>query len=131
MDEAIRQIGKNASKIKDVVALNSNYSIIDLMEETSLNEAELYMAMGWLFYQYKNFDFEKMDVLSNFDEKVKKVSNVLFGKSKKNVATIARLSHLRSNEVYAALGALAQKNRLIIFDGKTLQTKYSLKRHEN
>lgn len=127
MEEAIKQIGKNASDIKDVFSSNSNPSADRIMNKTDLKEDEFYMAVGWLFYQYKNIDLKQIQVLSDFDEKVNKVSSILHDKSKKNVATIARNSHLRTNEVYAVLGALAQKGKLIVFDGKTLQTKYSLK----
>lgn len=127
MDKNIKIIGKYATRIKEVLNKTSSPTLKEIINEEDFDIDELYLGLGWLTNKNENINLEQLTGIKDLNETKKIISNVLKNKSKKNVATIAKNANLTSKEVYVALGSFAQQNKLVIFDGKTLQTKYSLK----
>lgn len=127
MDENIKRIGKHANKIKEIMSNSSSLNAEEIMSKKDFDVDEFYLGLGWLSNEHEEINLEQLTGINDLDETKYIISKLLKNKSKKNVATIAKHAHLTSKEVYVALGSFAQQNKLVIFDGKTLQTKYSLK----
>ena len=127
MDKNIKIIGKYATRIKEVLNKTSSPTLREIINEEDFDIDEFYLGLGWLANENENINLEQLTGIKDLNETKKNISNVLKNKSKKNVATIAKNANLTSKEVYVALGSFAQQNKLVIFDGKTLQEKYSLK----
>ena len=127
MDENIKRIGKHATKIKEIMSHTSSFNAEEIRSQGDFAVDEFFLGLGWLANEHKNINLKQLTGITNLDEAKDIISELLENKSKKNVATIAKHAHLTSKEVYVALGSFAQQNRLVVFDGKTLQTKYSLK----
>ena len=136
MDDNIGMIGRNAGMIWE--NLNENGSLLqkNIRSKTDLKNNEFHMAVGWLARENKINKSQKNNTYqlgeSNIADDIgcfaEKVSNELQDQSKKNVATIAKSAELRPKEVYMALGWLAREDKLEIFQDRTLQKKYSLKK---
>lgn len=127
MDENIKIIGKYATRIKEILNKIPSPTSKEIINEGDFDIDEFYLGLGWLANENESINLEQLTGIKDLNETKNNISNVLKNKSKKNVATIAKNANLTSKEVYVALGSFAQQNKLIIFDGKTLQTKYSLK----
>jgi hypothetical protein len=136
MDDNTEMIGTFAGKIWENLSENESLSPRQLMRNTQLKNNEFYMGIGWLAKEDKINKSEEDNRYylgeTNLSEEIGKrageVWNALKDQSKKNVAAIAKSTNLRPKEVYAALGWLAREDKLVIFDDKTLQKKYGLKR---
>lgn len=128
MDDGIEHISNNARIIGELLTSNVPPIVENICNETTLDEKEVYLAIGWLANENEQVMSELNNIITDFDKKVQRVCEELYDKSKKSIATIAKMSDLKSKETYAVLGFLACKNKIVIFKGKTLQTKYSLRK---
>lgn len=135
MDKNVKRIKEYADKILNCSENKTFRSIDELKEKTDLKEDKVHLGLGWLAKNeeiqgvLKNERNEGNKSIMNQDveENAEKIKHVLMNQSKKNVATLSKISELPSNEVYAAIGFLAREGKIKIFDDRTLQQKFSLK----
>lgn len=135
MDENTERIGSFAGKVWKNLDDNDSLPARKLMKKSRLKNDEFHQAVGWLAKENKInksknnlYSLGKSNIKEEISEHVEKVWHTLENKSRRNVATISKSTGLRPKKVYAALGWLAREDKLEIFNDKTLQTKYSLKR---
>lgn len=136
MEDNIKSIGKYAGNIWKSLNENEYLSQKKILELTQLKNNEFHLGIGWLVKENKIKKSEKNNLYSlgpsnltdTIGKKAAEIVSTLQNQSKKNVAAIAKSTDLRPKEVYRGLGWLAREGKLEIFDDKTLQKKYSLKR---
>ncbi len=135
MNDYIKHIGSNAGKIWKELNEHETLSQHELKENTQLNNDDFHMAIGWLANENKIDKSKEKDVYTlgestiaqDIEKKAHLVLEMLQDQSKKNVASIAKSAELRPMEVYTALGWLAREDKIMVFQDRTLQNKYSLK----
>jgi hypothetical protein len=133
MSSVIDEFGQNAGKVWQMLNEKGPLSETKLINSTFLKEHQLCAAVGWLARENKicrNGTIYKIGT-TNLMEKIGmnagKIWAVLSNQlTDADVSSLARLTNVDVNDVYAAIGWLARENKI---DAKTVmkQKNYQLK----
>jgi predicted transcriptional regulator len=137
MDTTIEEFGQNAGKVWQALNEKGPLSETKLINTTFLNEHQLRTAVGWLARENKicrNGTVYKIGG-TNLVEKIGadagKIWTVLSKQQTDvDISSLARLTKININDVYAAIGWLARENKINaknVMKQKTQQLKVALK----
>jgi hypothetical protein len=123
MINTIEQFGRNAGKVWK--ALNDNYSLsaIELIEQTSLREYELFISIGWLARENKirkDGEYFRLDN-SNLDNEIGynagMIWNLLYKEGDLDIKGLLNKLDFDEKNLYSAIGWLARENKIKIKKG--------------
>jgi hypothetical protein len=133
MSTVIDEFGQNAGKVWQMLNEKGPLSETKLINSTFLKEHQLCAAVGWLARENKicrNGTIYKIGT-TNLVEKIGMNAGKIWSVLSKqqtdaDVSSLARLTKVDINDVYAAIGWLARENKI---DAKTVmkQKNYQLK----
>jgi len=118
MNEVLKMIGNNAGKIWRALERDGPQVRSKILEKTNLTEDEFYGAIGWLARENKIRKEKRTYMLgeTNLTEKIGtdagKVWKVLGTRTDLDVSSIARLSNIKKQDCYSALGWLAREGKI-------------------
>ena len=118
MNEVLKMIGNNAGKIWRVLDEEGPQVRSKLLEKTDLTEDEFYGAIGWLARENKIRREKRTYMLgeTNLTEKIGtdagRIWKILGTRADMDVTSIARLSNMRKQECYSAIGWLAREGKI-------------------
>ena len=118
MSEMLRTFGNNAGKVWDILEEFGPQVQTKLVEKAQITDDEFYGAVGWLARENKvrkdkrTFSIGETNLTSEIGTNAGKVWNILKKRNDIDIATIARLSKVKKNDCYFALGWLARENKI-------------------
>ena len=118
MSEMLRTFGNNAGKVWDILEEFGPQVQTKLVEKAQITDDEFYGAVGWLARENKvrkdkrTFSIGETNLTSEIGTNAGKVWNILKKRNDIDIATIARLSKVKKNDCYSALGWLARENKI-------------------
>jgi hypothetical protein len=134
MVDAIEKFGKSAGKIWNTLNKYGVLTESTLMKNTRLTDREFYAAVGWLAREDKISKIGEKYQLSetNLTEKIGsaagKVYKILVKKGGEiDVTSISRITKLKTNDAYSALGWLAREDKIYTIDDITNNDQFKIK----
>lgn len=129
MSNVIDEFGQSAGKVWQALNIKGPLSETKLINSTLLNEHQVHAAVGWLARENKicqNGTVYKIG-WTNLEEKIGfNAGKVWMVLSKQQtdvgISSLARLTRINVNDVFAAVGWLARENKI---DAKTIIHKKS------
>jgi len=131
MKNVISNYGRNAGKIWTTLNVHGPLKRSSLIKETKLKEYEFYVALGWLARESKirkngqAYELKETNLTSKIGVDAGKVWSLLNSQGKCNVSNIAKITKIKIQDAYSALGWLAREDKIRISKGK--QINYVLK----
>jgi hypothetical protein len=137
MSNVIDEFGQNAGKVWQALNVKGPLSETKLINTTFLNEHQVHAAVGWLARENKicqNGAIYKIGG-TNLEGKIgfnagKVWTTLAKQQSDVGISSLAQLTRINVNDVFAAIGWLARENKIeakTIKSKKNLQLKVSLK----
>jgi hypothetical protein len=137
MSNVIDEFGQNAGKVWQALNVKGPLSETKLINTTFLNEYQVHTAVGWLARENKICQNRTVYKIggTNLEGKIGfdagKVWTVLTKQQTDiGISSLARLTRINVNDVFAAIGWLARENKIeakTIRNKKNHQLKVSLK----
>jgi len=130
MKNAISTCGRNAGKIWIALNVHGPLKKSGIIEKTKLKEKDFYTALGWLARENKIYrdgqlyDLRETNLTSKIGTDAGKVWNFLNSQGKCNVSTITKMTEIKTQDAYSAIGWLAREDKIRILKDK--QIKYIL-----
>jgi len=131
------EFGQNAGKVWSALNEKGPLSETKLINTTFLNEHQLRLAIGWLARENKIcrngtiYKIGNTNLVEKIGTDAGKVWNILNKQQADvDVSSLARLTRINVNDVYAAVGWLARENKIDaknVMKQNTSQLKVSLK----
>jgi hypothetical protein len=130
MSNVIDEFGQNAGKVWQALNIKGPLSETKLINTTFLNEHQVHAAVGWLARENKicqNGTVYKIGG-TNLEEKIGFDAGKIWAALAKQqtdvgISSLARLTRINVNDVFAAIGWLARENKI---ETKTIKSKKSL-----
>ncbi len=137
MSNVLDEFGQNAGKVWQALNVKGPLSETKLINTTFLNEHQVYAAVGWLARENKicqNGTVYKLGG-TNLEGKIgfnagKVWMTLAKQQTDVGISSLAQLTRINVNDVFAAIGWLARENKIeakTIKNKKNLQLKVSLK----
>jgi hypothetical protein len=137
MSNVIDEFGQNAGKVWQALNIKGPLSETKLINTTFLNEHQVHVAVGWLAREDKicqNGTIYKIGG-TNLEGKIGFDAGKVWAALAKQqtdvgISSLARLTRINVNDVFAAIGWLARENKIetkTVKSKKSLQLKVSLK----
>jgi predicted transcriptional regulator len=133
----IEEFGQNAGKVWSVLNEKGPLSEVKLINTTFLNEHQLRLAIGWLARENKIcrngtiYKIGNTNLVEKIGTDAGKVWNILNRQQTDvDISSLARLTKINVNDVYAAVGWLARENKIDaknVMKQNTQQLKVQLK----
>jgi Winged helix-turn-helix domain (DUF2582) len=133
----IEEFGQNAGKVWSVLNEKGPLSETKLINSTFLNERQLRLAIGWLARENKIcrngtiYKIGNTNLVEKIGTDAGKIWNILNKQQTDvDISSLARLTKINVNDVYAAVGWLARENKIDaknVVKQNTQQLKVSLK----
>jgi predicted transcriptional regulator len=133
----IEEFGQNAGKVWSVLNEKGPLSEVKLINTTFLNEHQLRLAIGWLARENKIcrngtiYKIGNTNLVEKIGTDAGKVWNILNRQQTDvDISSLARLTKINVNDVYAAVGWLARENKIDaknVMRQNTQQLKVQLK----
>jgi hypothetical protein len=137
MSNVIDEFGQNAGKVWQALNVKGPLSETKLINTTFLNEHQIHAAVGWLARENKICQNRTVYKIggTNLERKIGfdagKIWTVLAKQQTDvGISSLARLTRINVNDVFAAVGWLARENKIkakTIKSKKSHQLKVSLK----
>jgi len=124
MINTIKQFGRNAGRIWEMLDACGPLSESQLMEFTSLRPYEFYVAVGWLAREnkiVKDDTLYRLDVTNLTYEiggNAGKMWNALHTLGEAGIPDISKLTQMEMSDAYCALGWLAREDKIQIKVGE-------------
>ncbi len=119
MVDAIEKFGQSAGKIWKTLNKQGVLTESTLKKNTRLSDKEFFAAVGWLARENKisktgvKYHLSETNLTYKIGNAAGKVYNVLVRKGGEiDVTSISRITHLKTNDAYSALGWLARENKI-------------------
>ena len=133
--DVTKKIGTNAGKIWVTINTSGQQSQSALLKNTKLSLKDFHAAVGWLAREnkiYKDGPFYKLgetNLTNRIGNDAGKIWNLLSQQNEIDITSIAKITEIRIQDAYSALGWLARENKI---EGKKIKTnpehiKYRLK----
>jgi hypothetical protein len=137
MSNVIDEFGQNAGKVWQALNVKGPLSETKLINTTFLNEHQVHAAVGWLARENKicqNGTIYKIGG-TNLEGKIgfnagKVWTTLAKQQTDVGISSLAQLTRINVNDVFAAIGWLARENKIeakTVKSKKNLQMKVSLK----
>ena len=134
MVDAIEKFGQSAGKIWKTL---NKYGVLPestLKKNTRLTDKEFYAAVGWLARENKisktgaKYQLSETNLTDKIGNAAGKIYNVLVKKGGEiDVTSISRITKIKTNDAYSALGWLARENKIYtiedIFNNNQIKIK--------
>ena len=127
MSNVIDEFGQNAGKVWQALNIKGPLSEIKLINTTFLNEHQVHAAVGWLARENKICQNRTVYKIggTNLEGKIGfdagKIWTVLAEQQTDvGISSLARLTRINVNDVFAAVGWLARENKI---EAKTVKNK--------
>jgi hypothetical protein len=134
MVDAIEKFGQNAGKIWSNLNRYGVLTESTLKKNTRLTDKEFYAAIGWLARENKiaktgaKYQLSETNLTEKIGNAAGKVYNVLTTKGGEiDVTSISRITRLRTNDAYSALGWLAREDKIYTIDDITNNDQFKVK----
>ena len=124
MINTIKQFGRNAGRIWEMLDACGPLSESQLMEFTSLRPYEFYVAVGWLAREnkiVKDDTLYRLDVTNLTYEiggNAGRIWNALRSLGEAGIPDISKLTQMEMSDAYCALGWLAREDKIQIKVGE-------------
>ena len=119
MIDANEKFGQSAGKIWKTLNKHGVLTETTLKKNTRLTDKEFFAAVGWLARENKisktgvKYQLSETNLTYKIGNAAGKVYNVLVRKGGEiDVTSISRITHLKTNDAYSALGWLARENKI-------------------
>jgi hypothetical protein len=118
MIEVTEEFGFNAGRVWKALDMNGPLTEIQLMEETSLRENEVFAAVGWLARENKIrrdgdvYRLDETNLTFEIGGNAGTIWNALFPNGELDTAHISRLIQKDERSIFSALGWLARENKI-------------------
>ena len=126
MIEATEEFGFNAGRVWKALDMNGPLTEIQLMEETSLRENEVFAAVGWLARENKIrrdgdvYRLDETNLTFEIGGNAGMIWNMLFTNGELDTTHISRLIQKDEENIFSALGWLARENKIQLSKKKQL-----------
>ena len=126
MIEVTEEFGFNAGRIWKALDMNGPLTEIQLMEETSLRENEVFAAVGWLARENKIrrdgdvYRLDETNLTFEIGGNAGMIWNMLFTNGELDTTYISRLIQKDEENIFSALGWLARENKIQLSKKKQL-----------
>lgn len=126
MIEVTEEFGFNAGRVWKALDMNGPLTEIQLMEETSLRENEVFAAVGWLARENKIrrdgdvYRLDETNLTFEIGGNAGTIWNALFPNEELDTTHISRLIQKNERIVFSALGWLARENKIQLSKKKQL-----------
>ena len=127
MIEVTEEFGFNAGRVWKALDMNGPLTEIQLMEETSLRENEVFAAVGWLarenkIRRYGNvYRLDETNFTFEIGGNAGMIWNMLFTNGELDTTHISRLIQKDEENIFSALGWLARENKIQLSKKKQLE----------
>ncbi len=119
MVDAIEKFGQSAGKIWKTLDKHGVLTESTLKKNTRLTDKEFFAAVGWLARENKisktgvKYQLSETNLTYKIGNAAGKVYNVLMKKGGEiDVTSISRITKLKTNDAYSALGWLAREDKI-------------------
>jgi len=129
MIEVTEEFGFNAGRVWKALEMHGPLTEVQLMEETSLRENEVFAAVGWLARENKirkNGDvycLDETNLTFEIGGNAGMIWNALFTNGELDTTHISRLIQKDDKNIFSALGWLARENKIQLKKKKQISTK--------
>lgn len=126
MIEVTEEFGFNAGRVWKALDMNGPLTEIQLMEETSLRENEVFAAVGWLARENKIrrdgdvYRLDETNLTFEIGGNAGMIWNMLFTNGELDTTYISRLIQKDEENIFSALGWLARENKIQLSKKKQL-----------
>lgn len=126
MIEVTEEFGFNAGRVWKALDMNGPLTEIQLMEETSLRENEVFAAVGWLARENKIrrdsnvYRLDETNLTFEIGGNAGMIWNMLFTNGELDTTHISRLIQKDEGNIFSALGWLARENKIQLSKKKQL-----------
>ncbi len=126
MIEVTEEFGFNAGRVWKALDMNGPLTEIQLMEETSLRENEVFAAVGWLARENKIrrdgdvYHLDETNLTFEIGGNAGMIWNMLFTNGELDTTHISRLIQKDEENIFSALGWLARENKIQLSKKKQL-----------
>jgi len=120
MINTIKQFGRNAGKVWNILHDNNLLTDVELKNLTSLREYELYIAIGWLAKENKirrdgeYFRLDDTNLGSEIGENAGTIWKILSNEGDIDIQSLLNRLQINERDVYSAIGWLARENKIKI-----------------
>jgi hypothetical protein len=134
MVDVIERFGQSAGKIWKTLNKYGVLTESTLKKNTRLTDKEFYAAVGWLARENKisktgaKYQLSETNLTDKIGNAAGKIYNVLMKKGgETDVTSISRITKIKTNDAYSALGWLARENKIYtiedIFNNNQIKIK--------
>ncbi len=126
MIEVTEEFGFNAGRVWKALDMNGPLTEIQLMEETSLRENEVFAAVGWLARENKIrrdgdvYRLDETNLTFEIGGNAGMIWNMLFTNGELDTTYISRLIQKDEENIFSALGWLAREDKIQLSKKKQL-----------
>lgn len=126
MIEVTEEFGFNAGRVWKALDMNGPLTEIQLMEETSLRENEVFAAVGWLARENKIrrdgdvYRLDETNLTFEIGGNAGMIWTMLFTNGELDTTHISRLIQKDEENIFSALGWLARENKIQLSKKKQL-----------
>ena len=133
MVNAIEKFGQSAGKVWNTL---NKYGVLTeptLMKNTRLTDKEFYAAIGWLARENKisktgvKYQLSETNLTEKIGYAAGKVYNVLTNHGEVDVTYISRITKIKTNDAYSAVGWLAREDKIYTIDDITNNDQFKIK----
>lgn len=121
----INSISNIANKFRKLVDHSDELTVNDIYNLTKISNEEFFAAVGWIARENKIcitddhlYKLNEKNLTTKIGDDAEKLWDVLSKQKKVDVSHIPALTHLGETDAYAALGWLAQENKINIHTTK-------------
>ncbi len=132
MKDKINEYGRNAGKIWVALNMFGPQNQTSLLKNTKLTINDFYVGIGWLARENKIYrdnlfyTLGETNLTDKIGENAGKVWRTLESKGDVDISSIAKITQVKIQDVYSALGWLAREDK-IKTNYKNKQIKFELK----
>jgi hypothetical protein len=134
MVDVIEKFGQSAGKLWKTLNKYGVLTESTLKKNTKLTDKEFYAAVGWLARENKisktgaKYQLSETNLTDKIGNAAGKIYNVLVKKGGEiDVTSISRITKIKTNDAYSALGWLARENKIYtiedIFNNNQIKIK--------
>ena len=133
--DVVEEFGYSAGKVWKELSTHGPLNEKDLLKNTRLSKNNVYAAIGWLARENKIQYENNMYILgeTNLTDEIGKTAGKIWETLEKHkeidISSISRITNIKENNVYNALGWLAREDKIYVKKGllNTMYFKIQLK----
>ena len=133
MVNTIEKFGQSAGKLWNTLNKYGALTEPTLKKNTRLTDKEFYTAVGWLARENKisktgvKYQLSETNLTEKIGYAAGKVYNVLTNHGEVDVTYISRITKIKTNDAYSAVGWLAREDKIYTIDDITNNDQFKIK----